>query len=210
MSEYTDAIGQYNRISRMMRDCALEGLGEEGWAEVRKALGAAADVMDEMSRRRKDDRPHRRSGEGRRLGVEADPRDRGESRVRADLFDRPVGQQEAPRIGPPGAHREVRGGRAQRPRAPPQGDMEAQGMTEVVVKAYRYKGRKYLGPDGYTWKVIGVAFVDDRVYVWLRRTWRPFSRKFRYAVAHGDGAITWVMEGADMLAARIEKRRRKG
>lgn len=37
----------------MMRDCALEGLYEEDWAEVRKALEAAADVMDEMSRRRR-------------------------------------------------------------------------------------------------------------------------------------------------------------
>lgn len=53
MSEYTDAIGQYNRISRMMRDCALESLCEEEWAEVLKALEAAADVMDEMSRRRR-------------------------------------------------------------------------------------------------------------------------------------------------------------
>lgn len=54
MSEFTDAIGQYNRIARTIRDGDfLEALGEEEWAEVRRALEAAADVMDGMSRRRR-------------------------------------------------------------------------------------------------------------------------------------------------------------
>jgi hypothetical protein len=77
----------------------------------------------------------------------------------------------------------------------------------TTVQAYRYKGKKYLGPDGYVWKVIGVAFVDDRVYVWLRRTWRPFSKRFRYAVAREDGSISWINRDADLLAARIRMER---
>lgn len=71
-----------------------------------------------------------------------------------------------------------------------------------------YKGMKYLGPDGHEWKVIGVALMDGKVCLKLRRTWRPFSKKFRYAVARGGGAIEWVNRGADLVAARMERRRR--
>lgn len=71
-----------------------------------------------------------------------------------------------------------------------------------------YKGRKYLGPDGYAWKVVDVAMLDGKVYVKLRRAWRPFSRKSRYAEARGGGAIAWVNEGADLVADRIERGRK--
>lgn len=46
--------------------------------------------------------------------------------------------------------------------------------------------------------------LDGKVYVKLRRVWRPFSRRFRCAEARGGGAIAWVNEGADLVAARID------
>ena len=71
-----------------------------------------------------------------------------------------------------------------------------------------YKGRRFIcRMDGHVWKVVGEATLDGRTYLKLRRAWRPLSRRFRYAVARGDGSIQWVIRDADQLAARVRRER---
>lgn len=71
-----------------------------------------------------------------------------------------------------------------------------------------YKGRRYIcSMDGHVWKVVEGAVLDGKTYLKLRRAWRPLSRHFRCAEARGGGAIAWVNEGADLVAARIRRER---
>lgn len=61
--------------------------------------------------------------------------------------------------------------------------------------AYAYRGKKYLDEKGRAWKVVGATMLDGKVYLKLRRTWRPFSPRYRYAEARGGGAIAWIKDG---------------